>query len=524
MKKKLFIGLLPALMVLSACNGVGPQNESIFLEDTLAHEELFDESVSLKSARNLNPTDPTAPAIGIQYKEEKDDKDVVQYVSVRYVAAVKIVDSSKASASWTRTIYDEDGVEYKAESSIEITKKYTTIYDGLETLSISDYNTSHSTDYTHFVMYALRKIPLAYFGSALCASLTFDDGKNDPITTKIVTTRLATTADSVQVALDSNDFDRDGYFLKGSLYGAPSAGVAEDTATKKGVASFSTSLVLKESDSFAVAWNNPDAASNEARFKLLNPSLDGTKTDSDISKSGGRFIVGADKQYGFYLTDTGTLQSEQLRDVFFSIKANDAGQDMYVTGAFNTWSDNHPAYLLEETSSSLYEKTISVPVVQQDYKFTYNNGTQQKENSINNRGLDAGTSNVVLDTFYFNDNQYELYPPLGKDVELYVTDNKSWGAVWVYAWKEGGTAKNANYPGIQLVADHVNSDKNTVYRYDHFDATVYDRIIINKGDNSNSKTVNINISGIGRNGFYMTNWNDTYNVWNYALWNYKPAA
>ena len=53
MKKRLFLGLLPAILVLGACSGVGIKEEkNLYVEDTLTHEEIFGNVGSLPR-RNL---------------------------------------------------------------------------------------------------------------------------------------------------------------------------------------------------------------------------------------------------------------------------------------------------------------------------------------------------------------------------------------------------------------------------------------------------------------------------------------
>ena len=55
MKKQLLLGFLPALLVLSACNGGGQVKEKYddLLEDTLAHEEIFDQQEQGLAPRRL---------------------------------------------------------------------------------------------------------------------------------------------------------------------------------------------------------------------------------------------------------------------------------------------------------------------------------------------------------------------------------------------------------------------------------------------------------------------------------------
>ena len=110
MKKKLFLVLIPAIMALSACAGAAPQidgsrnnepksNESLnnveqfdlFEEDTLIHEELFEQSASAfinKEIMKLPYIDETGPKIGVQsasYKVGNED-----FKAIRFVAAINL--------------------------------------------------------------------------------------------------------------------------------------------------------------------------------------------------------------------------------------------------------------------------------------------------------------------------------------------------------------------------------------------------------------------------------------------------
>ena len=112
MNKKALLVVLPALLVLSACQ-IGPKSKdnNIFLEDTLAHEELFGGVDFCGVNTNIRKVDPVEhpdndPTIGIQSQQEEGNK-----VSFRFVAAVSIAPENLEStvANWTRTVSDKDG-------------------------------------------------------------------------------------------------------------------------------------------------------------------------------------------------------------------------------------------------------------------------------------------------------------------------------------------------------------------------------------------------------------------------------
>ena len=118
MKKRVLLALLPAAMILTACAGIAPkENNNLFLEDTLTHEEIFNDvefkSVGFAPRRNLAPVENAEVPIGVQYSAVSAGK-----VSMRFVAAIKVDGETPeekqaalahTTAVWTRALYDEDG-------------------------------------------------------------------------------------------------------------------------------------------------------------------------------------------------------------------------------------------------------------------------------------------------------------------------------------------------------------------------------------------------------------------------------
>ena len=180
MKKRFLLAVLPALLVLSACQA-GPKNKdnNIFLEDTLAHDEIF--GAEKLEDRALMPRrlgdDPVVhpdndPSIGVQSKIE-DGK-----VSFRFVAAVTFSESNitPTNAVWTRTVSSPDGQTFpKDTGSFGCTTAYTKLSNGGSPYLIDDFNNAQNpkTSFTHFVVYTLRNIPLdSYSDYYVCAYLT----------------------------------------------------------------------------------------------------------------------------------------------------------------------------------------------------------------------------------------------------------------------------------------------------------------------------------------------------------------
>ena len=184
MKKIFLLTILPALMVLSACAGTQPKKEAVqvepeFVEDTLAHEELFGEvsqQMRLTPYKGLaEPSDPSLrkPEIGVQYKDDGDGK-----FAIRYVAAIAALD---VEATWTRSICNKYGSQQQhAGDDKFVTKACTYAYTAVS--ADNDNGDTYTTPETvnenfhYFVVYTLRNVPADQLNSYLFAYLTLTKG------------------------------------------------------------------------------------------------------------------------------------------------------------------------------------------------------------------------------------------------------------------------------------------------------------------------------------------------------------
>lgn len=202
MKKKLLLGLIPTLLVLSSCQVVpkiAPKASfDNIVEDTEAHDEIFGESKLVGDLRIRKTYDGEVElpeegdtallSLGIQTKvndkgtvDESDDE-----ISIRFVGAIKVVDENSdgdvddadlalTTAAWYRTIFKDDGTVSVASAVKECSKAYTSLaapndVEGDETpdniLTIEEFNAGKvGRTYTHFVVYTLLDIPLATYGN-----------------------------------------------------------------------------------------------------------------------------------------------------------------------------------------------------------------------------------------------------------------------------------------------------------------------------------------------------------------------
>lgn len=195
MKKKSFLAVLPALLVLSSCSA-GPKTnvEPRFVEDTLAHEEVFgalpdfDPNEKLLQPRRAFEGELYAPVLGYQRKTNNDGT-----YSVRYVAAVNS-EWGVENLTWTRSVHDINGAVAKAKTN----KAVTTLYDALATDTEPAYATDVEADedgskpFNAFAAYCLLNIPADYGNFYVDAYMTVSVGDN----TKVSSVGSLNVADS----------------------------------------------------------------------------------------------------------------------------------------------------------------------------------------------------------------------------------------------------------------------------------------------------------------------------------------
>lgn len=460
MKKKLLLGLLPALMVLSACGGAGPkQIVDTFLEDTLVHEEIFgsleEPNSPFKSIRNLGEEqeeEPVAPKFYVQYAETKgmvDDEEVVTYVSVRYVAAIKIPELQLVSysATWARSIYLKDGTKRvmpKGET-IPCTKVYTSLNGGSSSLTPSAYNPGSN----YFVVYTLRNIPADQFGGSILASLTIDDNDpgTDPVVTKTIATCLEEQAKSARTSFDTAELSTPGYFLKGS-FGTQSADPSEETRGENNEASFTVNL--QQNDTFVVV--NHDISNSKFQMFGVN-KLGGIESDYLLENSSGTIKAKYSGNYVLFLNEYDYL--------FIAVE-----DGYYLTGDFCDWKIL-PQNIMGAGDDDYHAKLTNyvVPTAAK-YKIV---GICDGVKTYHGKGAmddDAQLGTGIYNIYLGNDYHFFSTVESRSTYFLFLTDGGIAYDEILYAYMYGdGGIKNADFPGVD-VSTLLNE-----YGYLEFDAT-----------------------------------------------------
>lgn len=158
MNKKVFLAALPAIMVLTSCGFRPAANNKVFLEDTLAHEEIFggfENAVDLKPRRaeqeNRSLESISAPDIGYQIHFEGDS------IAIRFVAAIK---ETAVKAYWRRGVAAPNGTSTKgrdfSNEPQEASKYYLELTDGNSTIKAGE---GKYSSYVGFVVYTIHSIP-----------------------------------------------------------------------------------------------------------------------------------------------------------------------------------------------------------------------------------------------------------------------------------------------------------------------------------------------------------------------------
>ena len=225
MKKKLLLGLLPALLALSACGGASPNDNDAdtFLEDTTAHTELFGDAKEVKAVRNVDP-DPlpalSTPKMGYQIKYA-DGK-----LAIRFVAGIKDT-YAKVKAEWKRGVAGANGETLRAKSFNDAAQESENFYTTLKNGAGETQYTAGSGEfegYTGFVVYTLYNIPYDANKNAYVAAyltLTDKDNEENIATSKVLAVKIEKASNTVSknyFSFDSSASDGK-HFLQGTING-----------------------------------------------------------------------------------------------------------------------------------------------------------------------------------------------------------------------------------------------------------------------------------------------------------------
>lgn len=310
MKKKLLLAVLPALLVLSACNPLSSYaaagtKVNQFAEDTIAHEDIFGEAQEVEQfekpvAFQRNPgEDITAPKIGYQIKYDSGENTL----AIRFLAAVKDLN---VKAYWRRGVAGPDGnpINSKVFSNTfePVTKYYKSLTAGDETITAGE---APYADYEGFVVYTIYGIPynatnkqayVAAYVNLVGDENGQDDGAGGTYNKHSNSVGLAVSIERKSEEANEPDlknvftFDPTytGHFLQGTINGVVYDGgtnglYRESANTPSGNFAWYENVPLETTDSFASFYYSQDSTFEFFGSSFFDKSAGFFKKSTSIS-------------------------------------------------------------------------------------------------------------------------------------------------------------------------------------------------------------------------------------------------
>lgn len=382
MKKKLLI-LLPAILVLSACSGLqnNKENNDVFLEDTLAHEELFGgnfvehklgEQNSLKPREQIRPyyaATPEQPNVGVQYLKYKENE--TDYYAIRYVAAIE---SLSVTAKWTRDVSGVNGNRKNfANLEVSVTNAYEQLSEaGADGNEAPILPSSVDAKYNYFVVYTLRKIPMSEVNSYLFGYLTITNLDGSSSSVSLARVSKLGGGNSFKIDHKTNT----GYFLRGRVQGTDNNVYPINDTPDSGYYG-KEQLTLTSGDSFGIFKIGLNGSNELDHFQFFGYESYNNVDGKKIFPFVGRNFA---KDYTEILT-TGTYVINIKEDNSVEFKTNTVpGDGIQETARFylipNDWGSDSPRFQIHVWNNSDASKNEDVEGYLSEtgiYKFTINN-------------------------------------------------------------------------------------------------------------------------------------------------------
>lgn len=350
MKKKFLLAIIPALLVLSACQA-GPRVEAkeVFKEDALLHDELFGGKPLQVRKAGVIDDNPVAgsgftitPKIGVQYSELYDEG---AHYAIRVVAAIG--DTANLTATWNRSIMLPDGSEkenFTLNNDVVITTAYEKIKNGTDNYTPA---TGEGEGYNRYVVYTLYDIPANqdFTGYYLFANLTLSRPEQGDVVSKTAITEIKRQdARTASLAADKP------YFIKGVIGGIANRIVPLDGALEEGSLDHAkrNGLSFLANDVFGAYKITNTGFSFLNKYDTYYLEQDDVVVAANYSKvrAGGTydlFVNGSD-QFGLYA-------EKIIAEVFLNVGVWETdGNERYAIYAFKDDSHYH-WYNMESTST-----------------------------------------------------------------------------------------------------------------------------------------------------------------------------
>ncbi|MBE6134339.1 MAG: starch-binding protein [Erysipelotrichaceae bacterium] len=349
MKKRLLLGILPALMVLSACNGAGAKVEEpqLYLETTESNGLFGREEAAgeLKARRNSEAGVLLEPKIGVQFKVMAEDDPATTEIredryAIRFIGAIA---SLKVKATWTRGLTKLNGNVSKDltggfESKIAYTslKRYNETTEKMESITAEDFA---GDGYKFFVIYSMYNIPAEELSSYMVAYLTLeDDAATGSVTSKAKISQINSLGTVFTAPSNAT------YFVGGDF--ADEAIVADETTILGEVNNASFDCTFAANDTFNIF--KLDSAFNVYGSSKIS-GVDGATRFSNYGADTGKIKVTTAGTYNLYLRkETNKIYSSDKR--------------FYLVGSMNEWQHRVGYEFYESATDGEYVLPNSIAI------------------------------------------------------------------------------------------------------------------------------------------------------------------
>lgn len=356
MKKKLLLAVLPAVMVLTSCGARPATNEKVFLEDTLAHEEIFggfESPVDLRVRREGEGLSSiSAPKIGYQISYNS----VTDKLAIRFVAAIK---ETAVNAYWRRGTADPEGGSPNNKKFSDAAQPAYTYYEelngGAGPIKAGE---GEYEGYVGFVVYTIHNIPYTdNKDSYVAAYLNLVGAENSNIhnNSQGLAVRIEKKNNNESINVFAFDPTVTGHFLTGTINGTLFDGgehglYRESGNLPSGNNAWYEKVAIKTTDSFGSFYYEQDSKfmffGNE---KYSNTAVDYLK---ESSLAGFNTAKTYDGYYSLYLSSENadhiypTLVGYQA-PIYFNAGGDDLWEkdnaiikmEMWVEGVGNNYTE-----------------------------------------------------------------------------------------------------------------------------------------------------------------------------------------
>ena len=458
MKKRLLLAVLPALFVLSGCKSLysaAATNVKTFVEDTVAHEEIFGEAKEggyLGKAKNpyyLASLEKPKMAYQIKYDDKTDS------LAIRFVAAIK---NTNVVATWKRGVAGADGSELRGKSFSNdgqiVRKYYTAITDGNSPLEVGKGGEFNS--YAGFVVYTIAGIPYegnqdAYVAAYL--NIEEDGNGSNQKQSDVLVVRIEKENDYTSKHAFTFNPANGEYFLHGKINGTTKICWADNpTVSGEYLASYS-GIELKPNDYFG------SFCYNGSSFKYFGYDAFCGGCTSYLNKLSDGFITPyVDGEYDILL-ENGYVYGENYMEVnvlssyvYFNFLpmanggTNGRVWNEFYCYAFNSGdnSDNNDSWpgvkMTEVNANGLYKTSIRAS----HDRIIFNNNGDQSDHMIqtNGNGGEELTYDLTTPMFACTSKDYVTAYALDASVSI---DNSANFDYYLHTSRNSWTERTKEY-------------------------------------------------------------------------------